>query len=147
VERWKRLLDNWPRALKAEEVLDLLLECLYPSGVVLVKATAGLEPAYESRFAELSLLLAGLKTQFFPNRAHLSQISCLCVRSHRILSEKQFWHVFERSWAVAAPLAACSAGSDMAFQVQVTPNNNRDDGHGESSKCSVCGYESDVCRA
>jgi hypothetical protein len=28
---------------------------------------------------------------------HLSQMSVRCVRSHRILSEKQFWHVFDRS--------------------------------------------------
>lgn len=112
------MLDNWARSLEAEKVLYLLFEGLYPSGVVSVWTAAGFKPTYESRLAELSLLLAGLKTQFFPNLAHRSQMSCRCVRSHRIFSEKQFWHVLETSWAAAAPLADCdSAGSDMAHQV------------------------------
>lgn len=29
------------------------------------------------------------------NTTHRSHMSVLCVRSHRILSEKQFWHVFD----------------------------------------------------
>lgn len=66
--------------------------------------------------------------------AHLSQMSCLWVRSQRILSEKQFWHVLERSWAEAAPLAdglMLGGARDMAGGGSPAYSGRRD--HGETA--------------
>lgn len=72
-------------------------------------------------------------------------MSCRCVRSHRIFSEKQFWHVLDRSWAAEPPLAGRSTpgggASDIVSNTQVTPSDNRKGGHGESNECSGFGYE------
>ena len=44
--------------------------------------------------------------------AHLSHMFWFCVRSQRIFSEKQFWHVLESSWAAEEPLAGSEASAD-----------------------------------
>ena len=74
------------------------------------------EWAYESRLAELSLRRAGRKTQCLPRRWHRSQMSVRWVRSQRILSMKQFWHVLESSTGDACALVWSNGAalSDMA---------------------------------
>lgn len=44
--------------------------------------------------------------------AHLSHMFWFCVRSQRIFSEKQFWHVLESSCAAEEPLAGSEASAD-----------------------------------
>jgi hypothetical protein len=56
--------------------------------------------------------------------AHLSQMSWRWVRSQRIFSEKQFWHVLESSCAAEEPFAGRSApggARDMASTASTTP--------------------------
>lgn len=53
-------------------------------------------------------------------------MSCRWVRSHRILSEKQFWHVLESSGAEAEADAAAEADVDAAPVAGSWPGGARD---------------------
>jgi hypothetical protein len=134
------LLDGGASSLQTEQVLDLLFEGLDAAGMCVSRQSRegwatkiGSRSrsrsrgrgrgrrvrgggAYESRLAELSRRRAGRKTHCLPRRAQRSQMSLRWVRSHRILSEKQFWQVRETRPVAALPADVSRAGGarDMA---------------------------------
>lgn len=76
-----------------------------------------------------------------------------CVRSQRIFSEKQFWHVLESSCAAEEPLAgseasAAGGASDMVAKSGGAPHSTKTVGHREkaSSESSAFRYESEAFR-
>lgn len=66
-------------------------------------------------------------------------MSCRCVRSQRIFSEKQFWHVLDTSCAAEELLAGRSApggAEDMASETRTKPFPSSPSSHGDSSGCN-----------